>query len=631
MPYPSDFLDELKARVSLESVIGRKVKLTKRGREFVALCPFHNEKTPSFTVVEEKGFYHCFGCGAHGDAIRFLMDNEGLPFHEAVEKLAAEAGLPLPEFSKEDLEKEKKRTSLYEVMEKAANWFISRLHAEEGARARKYLEGRGLSEQTVRRFSLGFAPDRRSALKEAFTAWKIKEDDLIACGLLIKPEDGKDTFDRFRNRVMFPIQDARGRTVGFGGRTLGDDRAKYMNSPETALFHKGRLLYNHPGARKAAREQGGVIVVEGYTDVIALAEAGIDNVVAPLGTALTEDQLYHLWRMAGEPVLCFDGDDAGYNASVRALERALPILRPGQSLKFVWLPSSDDPDSLVRREGPESFRAMAEKATPLVDLLWRRLTEKTPIGTPEQRAGLEKKVFEALAPIRNEKLKSHYRSEFGKRLYALFRGGARRKPLRKGARPLRERFGASLAPERSQNLLKTRIGRAKGDEPVGTFLEELILYTVINHPKLAGDHFEDLSKAPIRGEDLHRLRNEILDYAHEGGEADAAQLKEHLLKKGMEGPYMRLAGQGALKNIRFARAGAEYELAEKWWLKTLERLTQYSSLKREFEEVEKDYLENPSERKWQQLIAIKTEINRNILNEDFLRDYDLDSASGSFI
>ncbi|MCH7807554.1 MAG: DNA primase, partial [Proteobacteria bacterium] len=348
MAYPNEFLDEIRARTSLESVISRKVKLTKRGRELLGLCPFHNEKTPSFTVVEEKGFYHCFGCGAHGDVIRFVMDQEGLHFHEAIEKLAAGAGLPLPKFSAEDLEAEKKRTSLYDVMARALDWFIAQLNTDQGKAARNYLKQRGLSQDIIQRFSLGFAPARKTALKEALQARNIKHEELIACGLLIEPEDKSDTFDRFRNRLMFPILDARGRTIAFGGRALDEAPAKYLNSPETVLFHKGKVLYNHAGARKAAVEAGEVIVVEGYMDVIALAQAGFENTVAPLGTALTEDQLYLLWRLAPEPVLCFDGDPAGLKAATRAMERALPLLRAGRSLKFAMLPEGDDPDTLVR-------------------------------------------------------------------------------------------------------------------------------------------------------------------------------------------------------------------------------------------------------------------------------------------
>ncbi len=628
MAYPTEFLDEIRARTSLESVISRKVKLTRRGRELLGLCPFHNEKTPSFTVVEEKGFYHCFGCGAHGDVIRFVMENDSLPFYEAVEKLAAEVGLPLPKFTAEDIEAEKKRTSLYDVMAKASDWFIARLNTDEGKAARNYLKGRGLSQDIIQRFSLGLAPSRKTALKEALQSRAVKHEELIACGLLIEPEDKSDTFDRFRNRLMFPILDARGRTIAFGGRTLDDAPAKYLNSPETALFHKGKVLYNHAGARKAAVEANEVIVVEGYMDVIALAEAGFENTVAPLGTALTEDQLYLLWRLAPEPVLCFDGDTAGMKAAVRAMERALPLLKAGRSLKFVMLPEGEDPDTLVRREGRASFRMLTDKALPLADLLWQTLTEREAFETPEQRAGLERKVFTTLNQIKDERVKGFYRSDFGKRLNQKFRATPRPGRARRiGLRP--KPFKRKL--EKSHNLLKTQIGRARGNEPVATSLEELILLAVLNHPRLAHNHFENLSSLVFQDQDLARLQKAILDFSHEQHEINPENLKEHLLNLGFAELYKRLSERSAVRNVRFAKESSTFELAEKWWHKTLERLQQISTLRKDFEELEKDCMENPDEQKWQRLTEIKTEIDKIVLNEEYMRDYELDSTSNMII
>ncbi len=628
MAYPNEFLDEIRARTSLESVISRKVKLTRRGRELLGLCPFHNEKTPSFTVVEEKGFYHCFGCGAHGDVIRFVMDQEGLHFHEAIEKLAAGAGLPLPKFSAEDLEAEKKRTSLYDVMARASDWFIARLNTDQGKAARNYLKQRGLSQDIIQRFSLGFAPARKTALKEALQARNIKHEELIACGLLIEPEDKSDTFDRFRNRLMFPILDARGRTIAFGGRALDEAPAKYLNSPETALFHKGKVLYNHAGARKAAVEAGEVIVVEGYMDVIALAQAGFENTVAPLGTALTEDQLYLLWRLAPEPVLCFDGDPAGMKAAVRAMERALPLLRAGRSLKFAMLPEGDDPDTLVRREGAQSFRVLTDKALPLAELLWQTLTKREAFETPEQRAGMERKVFTMLNEIKDEKVKGYYRSDFGKRLNQKFRASPRPgRPRRMGMppRPLKGKL------EKSHNLLKTQIGRARGNEPVPTFLEELILLAVLNHPQLAHNHFEDLSSLVFKDQDLAGLQKAILDFSQEQDVINLENLKEHLLNSGFAELYKRLSERSAARNVRFASQNSAFELAEKWWHKTLSRLQQISTLRKDLEELEKDCVENPDEQKWRRLTAMKTEIDKIVLNEEFMRDYELDSTSNMII
>jgi len=630
MAYPTEFLDEIRARTSLKSIISRKVKLTKKGREQAGLCPFHNEKTPSFTVVEEKGFYHCFGCGAHGDVIRFVMDSEGLRFYEAIEKLAGEAGLPLPEFSAADIEAEKKKTSLYDVMDKASDWFIARLNADEGKAARDYLQGRGLSQKTIQRFSLGFGPGRKTAMKEALLARKITNKDLIATGLVIDPEGERDTFDRFRNRLMFPILDVRGRTIAFGGRALDDAPAKYLNSPETTLFHKGRILYNHAGARKAAAKSSQILVVEGYMDVIALAEAGFENVVAPLGTAVTEDQLYLLWRMAPEPVLCFDGDAAGMKAAVRAMERALPLLKPGQSLKFTMLPEGDDPDTLVRREGRDSFLTLIDKAKPLTDLLWQTLTRRTAFQTPEQRAGLERKVFGALADIKDDKIKGYYRSDFGKRLNALFRNSSRPRPGQRGG-AFQSRFAKGRRPEKPGNLLQTQIGRAKGNEPVATFLEELILLSILNHPRLAMDHFEDLSGLVFLDQDLGALQKAILDVSQDASETDREKLRDHLLKSGFSTPYMRLSERSPARNVRFAKPTTSYEVAEKWWHKTIDRLHQIFNLRKDFEVLEKDCLDNPDEQKWQRLTAMKTEIDKIVLNEEFMREYDLDSTTNMVI
>lgn len=421
MRFPPQFLDELRTRTSLAQVIGRKVKLVKKGREHMGLCPFHSEKTPSFTVSEEKGFYHCFGCGAHGDAIAFLTESEGIAFPEAVERLAGEAGMEIPQLSPQEEEAYAKRSSLYDVMEVAVGWFENKLASPQAEEARNYLTRRGLTGETIGHFRLGFAPRSRSLFKEAMLAKKIAEDQLVESGMLVKAEDKDRTYDRFRNRIIFPITDARGRTVAFGGRAMGSDtKAKYLNSPETPLFHKGDMLYNLAGARKAAFEKSEVIVAEGYMDVIALHQAGFTHAVAPLGTALTEAQIALLWRMAPEPVLCFDGDKAGVRAAGRALERALPLLKPGHSLRFALLPDGEDPDSLIQREGAAAFARVLGGALSLSDMLWRLVSQGVDISTPERRAGLEKKAFDAVGPIRDEKVRGFYMRDFRDRLFQIF-------------------------------------------------------------------------------------------------------------------------------------------------------------------------------------------------------------------
>ncbi len=328
MAFPPRFLDELRQRVSLAEIVGRRVKLVRRGREYIGLCPFHKEKTPSFSVVEDKGFYHCFGCGAHGDVIGFVMQTENLSFPEAVEQLARQAGLDVPQESREERERAARQATLQGAVDAACVYFEQMLYGPDGRAARAYLERRGLDEATIRRFRLGYAPDGRDHLKRAL-AKEFPEPLLIEAGLLRKPEGGGETYDYFRDRVIFPIGDRRGRIIAFGGRVMGDGQPKYLNSPDTPLFQKGRVLYGWALARAAAAKEPSAIVVEGYMDVIALHRAGFATAVAPLGTALTEAQIEELWRLAPEPILCFDGDAAGQRAASRALARALPILKPG--------------------------------------------------------------------------------------------------------------------------------------------------------------------------------------------------------------------------------------------------------------------------------------------------------------
>ena len=377
MTLSTEFLDEIRARLSLADVVGRKVKLVKRGREHSGLCPFHSEKSPSFTVSEDKGFYHCFGCGAHGDVIGFVMQTEGLSFPEAAERLALEAGLQVPVSSPQDREAAQRRADLYEVLDAATGWFQEQLYTADGAEARAYLERRGVAPETTALFRLGFAPDKRGALRKAMNARGYDDDQLVEAGLMKRPDPdqavgrgAQDLRDYFFHRIIFPITDRRGRVIAFGGRALGDSKAKYLNSPETNLFHKGRVLYNMARARQAAHDTGEVIVVEGYMDVVALAQAGFPAAVAPLGTAVTEEQIEELWRMAERPTLCLDGDAAGQRAGFRAAARALPLLKPGRSLGFAVLPANEDPDSLVNSRGAAAFRQVLDSAQPLADVVW---------------------------------------------------------------------------------------------------------------------------------------------------------------------------------------------------------------------------------------------------------------------
>lgn len=421
MKYPPHILDEIRARLPVSEVVGRRVRLKKQGREFAGLSPFNPEKTPSFFVNDQKGFYHCFSSGKHGDVFRFLMETEGLTFPEAVERLAGEAGVALPKPDVREERRERHRASLADVCEMAARFFEENLRLGPGANARAYVEKRRLEARTVREFRVGYAPAEREALKRHLLAKGVDEPSMVDAGLLIKPDDGRPTYDRFRNRLMIPIQDERGRVVAFGGRALtSEDNPKYLNSPETELFHKGFMLFNGHRARAAAYDQGSVIVVEGYLDAIAVWQAGIPAVVATLGTAFTEDQIQRMWRFAAEPLVCFDGDRAGIKAAHRAIDRILPHLKSGFSFNFVFLPDGKDPDELVQLGGAEAFRAEMARAVPLADVLWDRETQGAAIDTPERKAALEKRLEDLVHEIKDPRVQRAYQLRFRLKLSNLF-------------------------------------------------------------------------------------------------------------------------------------------------------------------------------------------------------------------
>lgn len=411
MALTPQWLDELRARVTLSSVISRTTRLTKAGHEFKACCPFHNEKSPSFTVNDQKGFYHCFGCGAHGDVIRWMTDQRGLSFMDAVKELASEAGMEVPAPDPRAAKVAEQRDTLHDVMKAAQDWFVAQLAGPEGDKARAYLATRGFDPHTVQRFGFGYAPEGRQALKTALK--DVPEDKLIEAGLRIAVDD-KEPYDRFRGRLMLPIEDARGRVIAFGGRILDaqkTDAPKYLNSPDTPLFDKGRTLYNLHRAGPASRQTGRIVVVEGYMDVIALAAAGIADAVAPLGTALTERQLELLWRLVETPILCFDGDAAGQRAAMRAITRALPLLRPAHSLRIVRLPAGLDPDDLIKQRGAAAMEALLGQARPLVDVLWEHERDAQPLTTPEDKAGLKARLMAHVETIADRDIQALYRRE----------------------------------------------------------------------------------------------------------------------------------------------------------------------------------------------------------------------------
>src|ERR1700733_2188261 len=430
MAFPPGFLDELRSRVSLADLVGKRVKLVRMGREYGGLCPFPKEKTPSFYLAEEKGFFHCFGCGAHGDAIGFVMRSESLDFIEAIERLAGLAGIEVPQQTPQERERAQRQKTLLEALAAAAKFYEEQLWSHAGLRGREYLSARGLDEETMRRFRLGWAGEDRNALRRALTP-EFPLPLLMEAGLLHASDYGSEPYDYFRERVIFPIGDRAGRVIAFGGRALGDAQPKYLNSPEHPLFEKGRVLYGLSAARvNSAREAEaggpGAIVTEGYMDVIALHRAGFSTAVAPLGTALTEAHLAELWRLAPEPGLCFDGDAAGHRAALRALHRALPLLKPGHSLRFVTLPPGEDPDSLIRASGAPAFAEVLSAAKPLAETLWQSELGARAVDTPERRADLEHRVMVYAGQIADRSVQSEYRRFLRDRLFALGRPAPRR-------------------------------------------------------------------------------------------------------------------------------------------------------------------------------------------------------------
>ncbi|MFV0385214.1 DNA primase [Paracoccus sp. (in: a-proteobacteria)] len=455
MSIPPAFLDELRNRVPISRVIGRKVvwdlrKSNQARGDWWAPCPFHQEKTASFHCDDQKGFYYCFGCHAKGDALTFLRDSEGMEFIEAVKYLAAEAGLQMPEQDPGAREKADRRSQLLQVTEAACRWFRLQLQTAAAGEAREYLARRGLDRESGDRFEIGFAPDSRTALTEALRGKGFDEGLIIESGMSIRPDNGAP-YDRFRGRIMFPIRDGRDRCIGFGGRAMDPNaKAKYLNSPETPLFDKGRNLYHIGPARAAVAKGGRLVVAEGYMDVIALARAGFGGAVAPLGTAITEEQLRLMWRVSPEPVIALDGDAAGQRAAQRLIDLALPLTAPGQALRFVVLPAGQDPDDLIRAAGPGAMKALLDQARPLVDLLWSRETGGQVFDSPERRAALEKRLLDAVAKIPDEVTRQHYHQELGRKRRDLFGGGWQRRDTGGRSGPAgrwpARRGGASMAP-----------------------------------------------------------------------------------------------------------------------------------------------------------------------------------------
>ena len=524
------FLDELRARTVLSAVVAPSVKLIRAGREWKACCPFHNEKTPSFTVNDDKGFYHCFGCGAHGDAIRFLTDNGGMQFMDAVKELAAKAGLDVPAPDPQSRERAERTSTLTDVMAEVAKWYAEQLQGLGGADAREYLKRRGIDQATVQRFGIGLAPDSRTALKRALS--HIEEAKLVDTGMLIKPEEsGKETYDRFRGRLMIPIRDARGRVIAFGGRILGDGEPKYLNSPDTPLFDKGRTLYNIDRASPASRSARRLIVVEGYMDVIALDRAGIAEAVAPNGTAVTEAQLERMWRLDPSPIMCFDGDSAGKKAAIRAALRALPHITPERTLRFVELPAGQDPDDVVRTAAAavggdgaalqkavrEAMEALLANPEPLDARLWRHELEAEPLTTPEAWAGLKQRLIAHASAIGHADLSRMYREDWLNRFYELRRPqqaqGRSAPTLQRRGTFKNGRFVPPAPPVGGE-------ARTIATTGIDVVTARALILGFANFPEELPAHCEQLASLPITDKGTAKIRDDLVNAAFSGAALD---------------------------------------------------------------------------------------------------------------
>jgi DNA primase len=634
MRFTPQFLDELRARLPVSEVVGKRVKLKKAGREWKGLSPFQQEKTPSFTVNDQKQFYHDFSTGKHGNIFDFVMETEGVSFPEAVERLASMAGMAVPAVTPDAARQEQRRKTLYDVTELAAKFFADTLASRVGAKARGYLGDRAISPATQLQFRVGYAPGERFALKEHLGSQGIPVEDMVEAGLLIAGDDIPVPYDRFRDRVMFPITDLRGRAIAFGGRALEKDvAAKYLNSPETPLFHKGDNLYNLAPARQAAHNGSTLVVVEGYIDVIAMVSVGFPGSVAPLGTALTENQLALLWKMADEPTLCFDGDKAGQKAAWRAADLALPNLKPGKSLRFALLPEGQDPDDLARSGGRAAIEEVISAARGLADVIWSREIEGGTFATPERRAALEARIGELTNGIRDDVVRRYYRQHLSERLQRTFapepaRGGYGRGGHRGGGNFGGEsgrryqprgaftpgtagRFGrqqgggASPALNRgpyqaaSPQLALSPIMR--GQRSAISRREALILQSLINHPWLLHDHLEEVAALELAHPEAHKLRAGVIsafanDHHHSPEPSEQAEkMRADLEAGGFSQLLQRVERAITTSAVWGAQTGAAREDVLSTWHQLVSLHRQWHSLLRELKDAELALGEESSE------------------------------------
>ncbi len=620
---PDDFINELRRRARIEEIVGARLEFDRaksnpRKGDYWACCPFHGEKTPSFHVLTDRQGYHCFGCGAHGDVFSFVMEYEKLGFWEAAKRIAGEVGLEVPERSPEAAARAKRRKTLYDVIDAAAAFYRETLRAPEGQAARDYLAGRDLKEAEWDRFGLGLAPNKPDALLKHLEVRGFERPLVEEAGILAGTDGDERPRDFFRNRIIFPVRDPEGRTIAFGGRALSPNaKAKYINTRATPLFDKSRVLYNLDAARKPIREAGTVIAAEGYMDVIALARAGFANAVAPMGTALTADHLESLWRLAPEPLICFDGDTAGRRAARKVLELGLPMLKTGHSLKFVMLPQGQDPDDLLRSGGRAAIRGVLEKAAPLAEMIWRTAKMTATLDTPEGRAQMEAELDRLTGLIREQRSRFH----FAQALKERFRAAIEAPKGPKGPKGF-ERKGANIAPilsGASDRLKHSALAQGgnrgksaslhplrQSDTPLGgRHREQLLLFVLINHPEVLERHVEDFAACEIRDPELNTLKTALFEAVGTAPGLDREGLKGHLNARGFGDIADRLAAQDVLKCLAFAREDAPIEEAEEHWLEVLARHNLAAALLQDLQEAEHALADDATEENLNRLRTVQ--------------------------
>jgi len=607
------FLDELRERLSLSEIIGKRVRLTRAGREFKGCCPFHNEKTASFYVNDDKKFFHCFGCGAHGDVIGFTMRHDGLSFPDAIETLAAQAGLPVPKDTQQERQQFDKNKRLLDLLERTTVFFEEQLRTPSGRQGYSYLEGRGLSDEAMRRFRLGFAPQDAQALIRALQGAGFTLPEMLEVGLVKKAEDRPDAYSFFRGRVMFPVADRRGRTVAFGGRVMGDGEPKYLNSPDHVLFHKGHLLYGLSRARAALVQGQPLVVVEGYMDVIALAEAGFIGAVAPLGTAMTEEQLALLWKMLPPleardpqidycPILCFDGDGAGQRAAARAVSRALPLLSDAHTVRIATLPANEDPDSLLRSSGRGAMQAILDQAKPMVDVIWELTLAGRRLATPEDRAAASRALREKIALIRDEPLRRLYQDEIEKRLATLFGWKEKTNHPVKNNRPP---FGKERGPVRSVVTRQPTNGLR--------IREKILLALMVNYPSLFDEFGDELGQIAFTDPSLEALRQQIVTLCSSDSQEslDAGALYRQLSVgvAGQAGQSVvdKVLSEATYMHAGFARPSREVRQARQGWKSIWNNYLQ-EQLQADLHAASKLWRDDPSDANLSRLMALRQQM-----------------------